>query len=844
MFNTQTGAGGTNVPTQPSAGGQAVNLSKFSRTIKWLLYATVFLLPVFFLPWTTEVREFNKQSLLFLLVVVMLAVWVIKILTTRSLSWVKTPLDYVLLGYLGIYLISSSLSIDKVSSFLGYYNRFTGSFLAILSLVVLYFIIVNNVRSGRLLRNLTRLIMASGAVVLVYSFLQMIGVHLIRFDFTKVNSFNPIGSMVGISLFAGLMIVLIQWLWLNAGESKFKKISFTVLTLVGFAVMFLVDYWASWVVLGVALVAFIAVAMSISGNRLSPTWFWKPLVALVVAILFISFQFLPALSPRKMVNTSLPVEIQLSTKGNMTMVKNALSEKPVLGYGPGTTGIAFGNIKPESINKSIVWSLTFDRSSSEIANIAVETGLLGLLAFEAAAILFLIYALFFLIKRTEHPDRMYAMGFFLGWLFIYISHFFYFFNTTFYFLYWLFLGLFMAVAHWRDRQEETPAVSFNNAPRATLSWMFASLLILAVLIVTASLQISLYAAEVSYTSGIKELNKPEPNFEKAGSHFASAIRSNQYRDVYYLAFAQNSIFLASQEAAKKDADVRKFQGLVADAISGTTGAVQFSPAKANNWSARAQIYSQLKTLAVSGTNDLIIDSWKTASERDRKNPAILVQLALAYADAAETIDEKILGTGLDSDGDGLSDEQEKKFGSDPFDSDSNDNGVSDGVEVLAGFNPAGVGRLSAAVLQEYIRIDNDMLRKAEEALKKAIALKDDLPDSYVALARIYERQQKLDLARQQLEDAIKTGNSNIDVHYELGRVHFNQKKFADAEKIFNDIIRSVDAHANAHYSLGLIHLQRNDHAKALVQFEKTREIAGPNVELEKVINELKEMLGK
>ncbi len=842
MLNMQSRKQEMDMGTSSGGGERTMDVSKFTRFINWCLYALVLLVPLLYLPFTTEVREFNKQSLLFIVVVVMLGAWVIKILTTRSVSWVKTSLDYVLLAFLLVYGVSSFLSVDKVSSFLGYYGRFTGSFLSVLSLVVLYYLVVNNVRNSKITNKLTNLLMVSGGIVMVYSLLQLLGLYILPFAFAKSRSFNPIGSMTALAIFSGLMLILVQWSWLTTSNmSKVRTGVYTVLTLVGLAIMFLVNASIAWLVLAVGLIALLALALVILVTEsTSPSWFWRPMLVLVIAVLFVGFQFLPqSLNPRRSVSINLPLEIQLSNSANWDMVGTALKSKPILGSGPGTTGIAFGEIKPESINKSIVWSLNFDRASSEVANLAIETGLLGVLAFEATSILFLLYAVFFLLKRTDHAGRMQAFGLFVVWLALYVAHFFYFYNTTFYFLFWFILAMFMAITHWEENKSESASLSFSNSPRSALSWMFVSLILLAVLLIGGFFQASVYFAETAYAKGIRELNQKQPNFEKVERHFANAIERNRYRDVYYLAYGQNLLFRSALEAAKAEPNVSQFQTWIANLVNAGNNATRVSPAKAGNWSARAQFYTQLRSLAIPGTNQAIISSWEEAAKRDSRNPAIQVQLALAYSTAAEAIDPKIVGDGADGDNDGLADAKETELGSDPKSSDSNNNGVTDGEEVKAGFNPAGPGRLTSAQLSKFTRIDENMLKKAEDALKRSIELKDDLPDSYVALARIYERWSKLDAARAQLDTANKKFGNNSEVKYELGRITFNQRNYPEAEKLFNEVVRAVPNHANAHYSLGLVALQKGDKVKALAEFEKTREITGPNVDLEKVINELK-----
>lgn len=848
MINRNQSGMGDVAPRQPvqvqgqASAAPAAAVSGFSKTINWCLAALLFLVPLFFLPFTSEVREFNKQTLIFILVVVMLGVWVIRILTTRSVSWVKTSLDYILMTYVAVYLVSSFMSIDKVSSFLGYYGRFTGSFLSVVSLIVLYYIVVNNVRTQRLTRNLINILMTSGGIVVIYSLFQILGFYILRFDFAKKTSFNPIGSLVSLGIFAAIILILVQWAWLTQKNSKLKHVFYAVVTIAGLAVLFLVNAFTAWLVLALSMIVFLALAMVLtSNNPASGSWVWKPLLVLVVSILFVGFQFLPqSVNPRNWVGNSvrLPVEIQLSNSATWEMTKNALMTKPILGFGPGTTGIAFGQIKPETLNQSIVWSLNFDRASSEIANIAIETGLLGLLAFEATSILFLLYALFFLLKKVDHPGRMQAFGLFAVWLGLYVAHFFYFYNTTMYFLFWVSLAMFVAITHWKDTEEESKSMSFNDSPRSALSWMFASLLVLALLLVGGFFQIAVYFADTAYASGIKELNKQQPDLARASGLFASAIQRNQYRDVYYLAYGQNLVFRAAQEARKENPDIAQFQGWIRDLIAAGNSATSYSPNKASNWAARGQFYSQIRALSVPGTDDVIIASAEEAVKKDDRNPVLQLQLAQAYANAAETIDPKVVSTGTDTDGDGLSDENERALGSNDKNSDSNSNGVSDGDEVKAGFNPGGTGRLNSAQLQKFTKVDQDKLRKAEEALKRGIELKTNLPDSYVALGRVYEKWGKQAEARKALEDGAKVLPNNADIKYELGRITFNLKDYSAAEKLFNDVIKLVPNHANAHYSLGLMALQKNDRAKALVEFKKTLEITGSNVDLERVIKEL------
>jgi hypothetical protein len=256
-------------PVAPAAVAKVVDVSSFGKIINFCLVALVFLLPLIFLPFTTEIREFNKQALLFFMVTIMLGVWVVRILAVRGVSWVKTSLDYILFGYLLIYLVSSWFSIDKASSFLGYPGRFTGSFISVLVFVVLYFLIVNNVRGEKLVKRITKYLTVAIGIVMVYELFQILGLYILRFGFAKDRLFNPVGSSsVSMAVFMAFSLVFIQWLWLSGKDlGKVKKITYGLLTIVGVVVMFLINAFIAWLILGLGMVVLLALNMALMAKE-------------------------------------------------------------------------------------------------------------------------------------------------------------------------------------------------------------------------------------------------------------------------------------------------------------------------------------------------------------------------------------------------------------------------------------------------------------------------------------------------------------------------------------------------------------------------------------------------
>lgn len=169
------------------------------RVIRWGFYLLFGLVPILLTPWNYELFEFNKMMAVYALTVVITGAWLIKAVHERELRIAKTPLDIPLALFLSSQLLSSLFSIDPHVSWFGYYSRFNGGMLSIISYVLLYYALVSNV--GEVFRekylvfrkNITELspantsplntvtyilkiALATGAIVALYAVAERLGI--------------------------------------------------------------------------------------------------------------------------------------------------------------------------------------------------------------------------------------------------------------------------------------------------------------------------------------------------------------------------------------------------------------------------------------------------------------------------------------------------------------------------------------------------------------------------------------------------------------------------------------------------------------------------------------------
>ncbi|MFC1613371.1 hypothetical protein ACFL23_03500 [Patescibacteria group bacterium] len=120
-----------------------INICNYCLRI--IIYAMVFLLPLFFLPNTVDVFEFNKQYLIWVLTGVAVLIWWFRmIILEKKMTWKRTPLDIPILIFVATNVLIAMFSVDKYVSLWGSYGTFSQSLINVFTMAVLYFVVTNN----------------------------------------------------------------------------------------------------------------------------------------------------------------------------------------------------------------------------------------------------------------------------------------------------------------------------------------------------------------------------------------------------------------------------------------------------------------------------------------------------------------------------------------------------------------------------------------------------------------------------------------------------------------------------------------------------------------------------
>jgi len=593
------------------------------RVCKGLIYLLIFLAPVFFLPWTTNVLNFNKQTLLVGLGLLAFFSWMIKILIVGKINLNISKFHIPVVLFFFVSLFSTIFSLWRYGSFWGWPQSVSDSLLTLLFLVLLYFLVVNLFKKKEIF-TLIKAFLVSSFLVILFGIFQLLGRFILPFDFTRSVSFNTVGSINQLGLFAAVLLPLL--IFFVIGSKRFWRIlSGVMLALIALLLLLINFHIAWWVVVAGAALAIAAVTQrrDVVDNR----WLVLPMFFLALALFFGFFRFqIPGVPAR-------PLEVYLKQGTSLDVAWKSLKARPILGSGPGTFIYNFSKYKDISINSSFGWNLRFDNASSKALNVLATTGVLGILSFLGLIGMFFFLGVkgFFMKSsektKAEKNQWLLGAGLFITFVALSFSYFFYSSVLVLDLLFFLVIASFVVLA-----SSERKEIELKPSSLLTLGVTFAVTLVFIFGLGLLILEGQRYLAEVRYFQGVKEWQ--EGQFDQGLVNMGKAVSINPGSDLYWRNLSQFYLQRINIEIQKGSSDSTE----------------NINPISVANWSVRGFIYQNLVGI-VKGTADWAIGAYDEASNLEPVNPyyptqkgIILLSKALSLSGEKKTEKEELFAT--------------------------------------------------------------------------------------------------------------------------------------------------------------------------------------------------------
>lgn len=533
---------------------------------KIIIAGLIFLLPLFFLPLTSEFYIFNKQTLLIAAAGLLLIFWAAKMALAKTLSFRPTPLDLpVLLFALAHVIATIFASPNKVQAVMA-----SPSVAAILALTALYFVIVNNLKANSISLLFSSSLASASllGLIAVYQFIGL-GETLIPsgkgIDWLQAKLFTPTGGPLILISFLLVNLLLAVFLFLR----KFNR--------------------KAW---------------------LSTIWFFVASLLIALGLITTVWQILPG--------KETPLVI-LPYSESWAIAIEAFKRNPLLGVGPGNYISAFNRFRTIGFNTYDFWNVRFANASSfplELLTIggAVTLGTYLFLLLKTVRPWLKTYS--GLSDRAdssglEKRTNDYWQALLIGILALFGVQLLLPINLLTLTLTFLFLAL---LALSQPKRE----FSFSSKSASLTALGLVSVLVLASFyfwgrIWMADFHLRRSINALAKNQGIETYNRQ-----------TQAIALNPYSPGYRRAYSQTNFALANSLAGQanlSDQDRTNITQLIQQAIREAKVATTLNPTDAANWENLAQIYRDLINFA-QGADQWAIAAYRQAIITDPISPRI------------------------------------------------------------------------------------------------------------------------------------------------------------------------------------------------------------------------------
>lgn len=563
-----------------------MNQLAFLKPIKTAVLAiTIFLFPIFFLPFTQEFFLTNKLYFLGGVALILLLISTLELAFSKKLEWKKTPIDNLLL----LVALSSALSIvlsspNKIQAILN--PNFGGLLIASLALITYYLAREKNWSLFGKAAIASAIFL--GIDTLIFYFQPLKNVNLPEtLQFLKNPFFTPLGSQLDLAFFLGFFAIYAFGRLLGATQMRQS-------------------------VKPIDMVLFI---ISFSGAALTSYGLLKPGA-----------------------NLLLP-PFRLSWYAAVETLKNPLSA--LFGVGVDNFASIFTRVKDLAYNQSSLWEISsFNLSRSAIFHIFTESGLFGLIAF-GLIVSVLVKSVLQLRKNEQSHARSYLPVFLSSaYLLIVLALF----PISLPVLFLLFVTI-AYVASLQHSHESSTHFDLTNLLPVYLGMVVIGLLLVGG---SAYLMGRSYMAEAYFKRSLDGITKNNAKIlydnqrlavitnsyiERFRINFAQTnlLIANNVAAKAQPPAGQTQTAEEAQQAASKltEEDKQTIGQAIQNAIAEAKAAVALNSQKATNWENLAAIYRNVLSVA-QGADVWTISSYQRAIVADPQNPSYRLNLGGVY----------------------------------------------------------------------------------------------------------------------------------------------------------------------------------------------------------------------
>lgn len=759
----------------------------FGRLSFVVLFATLVLTSVFFIPSSLYSLPLTKTTLAFLGIFIALIIWAINNLRKGSIKLPLTPIAFV-----GVFIVLESFmsSLFSPSFNLSVFGQTLDAttFSATLLFFAILFLTALNFSSKRKLFYTYIGLFLTFAVIAIFHALRLtFGPTFLSFGLFPDLATNVVGKWNDLGIFLGsfgvLSIITLDLLSLK----MMWKVILWISLIISLILLAVINFSLLWIVLTIFSAIFGFYLLSVSYKRVkiesldmapnttpveAPMKSIRiPYASILMLIISVAFLIYGQGWGEKISNKFqiFQVEARPSWASTYDIVKSAYKDNAILGVGPNRFVNVWLLNKPSEVNQNIFWNNDFTFGIGLLPTLAVTTGILGVVGWVAFIILFLYLGFKSLFFRDQDLlSRYFTTSSFLISLFFWIFAIFYIPSIAILVLTFLWTGMFLACAH-RDGVLKLKTLVFANRPKLGF---FAILILIATIALSLGgiyAVFSKFRSSTDIARAVKAYNV-SGSVESSEKYLQNSLDKWQtdigYRFLSEIALVKINRLLSEKTDLSQDAQRTKFQALLSDALRNAQAARDFDKLNYQNWTGLGRVYEAVVPLAIDGAYANALSAYNEALRLNPHNPELYLIMA-------------------------------------------------------------------------RLEVSNKNNKKAFEYINLALKEKNNYTEAIFFLSQLQVQEGDIKSAIQSANAAALLAPNDSVIQFQLGLLQYNAKNYKDAVQALSQAVKVNPVYANAKYFLGLSLYELGDIKGSTAQFESIASTNPDNAEIKKILANLK-----
>lgn len=434
---------------------------------KYLYYLLFFITPFIMYSGTSELFEFNKMIYIYLITSSVLCVWIARMVSQGKFLFKRTPFDIPIALFFLSQVLSTLFSIDMHTSIFGYYGRFNGGLLSLISYLILYYSFVElfddkKEELSRCIQNILKISVISSTLVILWGLPGRIGYDLsclvfsgklnnacwtAQFDpaarmFSTLGQPNWLGAYLAITFF-----VLLNYFFKASDKKEIRShyLSYFGLLFLTLSAIFFTNS-RSTIVSVIASVGFVFLWILLKRKELELPFLKMKWTLLLAGLLFCIVVFKTGINQidryLSLPQSKAPVVVQTMTQAPSSPFKVSESidirkivwkgavnlglQYPLFGTGVETFAYSYYFVRPVEHNLTSEWDYLYNKAHNEYLNFFATTGVFGLSTYMLYIGAVIILGLYWSYRSAS----LLQLSLLVAWITILISNFFGFSTTT------------------------------------------------------------------------------------------------------------------------------------------------------------------------------------------------------------------------------------------------------------------------------------------------------------------------------------------------------------------------------------------------------------------------------